>query len=218
MEIKKYLTHVNYKKRFLKKNKYIIIHYTANNGDTALNNCKYFDSAYRGASANYFVDEYGVYQCVEDKDIAWHIGAHTYYNDARNENSIGVELCSRKIQNGPYYFKDKTVENAQELVKMLMAKYNIPASNVYRHWDCTRKLCPRPFIDDEGKWKKFKEGLEEEEMVRYQSLEEMPSYAVETIDKLMDLGFLKGTGQGLNLSEDMVRMLVILDRAHIFDF
>ena len=37
--------------------KYIVIHYTGNNGDTALNNCKYFQGANRNASAHYFVDD-----------------------------------------------------------------------------------------------------------------------------------------------------------------
>ena len=33
--------------------KYIVIHFTSNNGDTALNNCNYFSGANRGASAHY---------------------------------------------------------------------------------------------------------------------------------------------------------------------
>ena len=31
---------------------FIVIHFTGNNGDTALNNCNYFSGANRGASAN----------------------------------------------------------------------------------------------------------------------------------------------------------------------
>jgi len=26
-----------------------------------------------------------------------------------------------------------------------MKKYNVPISNIYRHYDITGKLCPRPF-------------------------------------------------------------------------
>ena len=43
-------------KRSTKDIDYIVIHYTGNSGDTALNNCKYFQGASRGASAHYFVD------------------------------------------------------------------------------------------------------------------------------------------------------------------
>ena len=158
MEIKQYLTKINFKKGNNKKNLYIPVHYTANDGDTALNNCHYFATAYRGASANYFVDEYGVYQCVLDEDISWSVGAKKYYNGCRNENSIAVELCSRKDKDGNYYFKPETIKNAQKLIKMLMAKYNIPFQNVVRHFDTTLKQCPKPLLLKVD-WDKFKKGL-----------------------------------------------------------
>ena len=40
-----------------KKNKYIVIHYTANDGDTAVNNGNYFKNNAVKASAHYFVDK-----------------------------------------------------------------------------------------------------------------------------------------------------------------
>jgi len=55
-----------------------VIHYTANNGDTAEGNANYFHSINRGASANYFVDEKEIYQVVPDNYVAWHCGAKTY--------------------------------------------------------------------------------------------------------------------------------------------
>ena len=51
----------------------------------------------------------------------------------------------------------------------------------------------------------------------YNKLEEVPSYAKETIEKLMSKNILQGTGSGLNLNEDMIRILVINDRAGIYD-
>ncbi len=42
--------------------KYIVIHFTSNNGDTALNNCNYFSGANRGASAHYFIGDDGIYE------------------------------------------------------------------------------------------------------------------------------------------------------------
>ena len=53
--------------------------------------------------------------------------------------------------------------------------------------------------------------------VRYNTVSECPSWAQETIQKLVNKGYLDGTGQGLDLSHDMVRTLVILDRAGNFD-
>ena len=57
----------------------------------------------------------------------------------------------------------------------------------------------------------------EVEEVRYNTVEECPSWARETIQKLIDKGYLGGNGQGLDLSHDMVRVLVIQDRAGNFD-
>jgi len=47
---------------------------------------------------------------------------------------------------------------------------------------------------------------------RYQKIEDLP-YGKEIIKKLMDEGVLSGDENGnLNLSEDMVRIFMILDR------
>ena len=54
---------------------------------------------------------------------------------------------------------------------------------------------------------------EEVEEVRYNTVAECPGWSRETVQKLVDKGYLGGNGQGLDLSRDMVRLLVILDRA-----
>ncbi len=159
MKIKQNLTVVNYNKAN-KTNKYIVVHYTANKTDTAYNNTKYFKSVNRNASANYFVDDNDIYQCVLDKDIAWHCGgnklssAGVYHGRCTNANSIGVEMCCTNSDVSP-----KTEANTVELVKYLMNKYNIPASNVIRHYDVTGKKCPKPFVDNLGRWNSFKAKL-----------------------------------------------------------
>ena len=161
IEIKRNITTKNFDSGSINRIKYIVVHFTANNGDTAYGNTNYFKS-YRGASAHYFVDENGIYQSIEDKNIAWHCGAKKYkHSTCRNSNSLGVELCSRKDSKGNYYFMDKTVDNAVELVKMLMAKYNVPIANVIRHYDVTGKNCPEPFVKNIEAWQNFKNRLEE---------------------------------------------------------
>ena len=57
----------------------------------------------------------------------------------------------------------------------------------------------------------------EVEEVRYNTVSECPAWARETVQKLVDREYLNGTGEGLDLSADMVRMLVILDRAGAFN-
>ena len=149
----------NYKAGRTSEIKYIVIHYTANNGDTAKNNADYFaNNQNLSASAHYFVDENTVWQSVKDTDTAWHCGSKVYNHPyCRNNNSIGIELCSRKDSNGNYYFKDETIKNAAELAKSLAGKYNIPAANIIRHYDVTGKMCPAPMVNDISLWNRFKE-------------------------------------------------------------
>lgn len=149
-----------------RKIKYMVVHYTANNGDTAKGNTNYFKSTFRGASAHYFVDENSIYRCVEDKNISWHCGGglqgsngHTFYKKCLNSNSIGIEMCSRKDSSGNYYFKDDTVKNCLKLIKYLMNLYNIPIENIIRHYDVTGKICPAPYVKNQSKWTDFKKQL-----------------------------------------------------------
>ncbi|MCL2855317.1 MAG: N-acetylmuramoyl-L-alanine amidase [Defluviitaleaceae bacterium] len=51
---------------------------------------------------------------------------------------------------------------------------------------------------------------------RFNQVAEMPIWASPTIQKLVDKGFLSGTGQGLDLSLDMIRIFVINDRVGLY--
>ena len=77
--------------------RYIVIHYTSNDGDTAKNNVDYYARASLKASAHYYVDEYEIWQSVKEGDTAYHCGTETNYKHewCRNSNSIGIEICSR---------------------------------------------------------------------------------------------------------------------------
>lgn len=159
MKINKNITTVN---RTTKKNRKItqlVIHWVGA-VSTAKNNTDYFKSVYRGASAHYFVDDNSIWQCVEEKDVAWHCGASTYYNKARNDNSIGIEMCCC-YKNGVLDISSKTIANTIELAKDIMKEYNIPIENVVRHYDVTRKKCPAPFVSDVSRWNDFKKKLVE---------------------------------------------------------
>lgn len=52
----------------------------------------------------------------------------------------------------------------------------------------------------------------------YKTFEDLPeNWGRATVQKLLDRDLIEGTGTGLNLSYDLLRMLVILDRAGLFD-
>ena len=145
--------------------KYIVIHYTANDGDTDENNGKYFANNVVKASAHYFVDSNSITQSVPDNRTAYAVGGNrysnyqttggaAYYKKCTNANSLSIELCD-DVKNGIAYPSQKTIDNALDLTRMLMAKYNIPAANVIRHFDVTGKSCPAYWAGKENaaKWK-----------------------------------------------------------------
>lgn len=158
--------------------KYIVIHFTGNNGDTALNNCTFFSGANRKASANYFVGNDGIYQSVPDNWAAWAVGGTNTYKHryCRNMNSISIEMCSRIGAEGKYYIDDDVVEQTIKLTKYLMNKYGVPVENVLRHYDVWDKKCPEPFVRQPELWENFKERLTESEdltMSQYTELKEL---------------------------------------------
>ncbi len=63
----------------------------------------------------------------------------------------------------------------------------------------------------------FNKPFREVEEVRYDNVEDMPEWAQPTIQKLIDKGILRGTGEGLDLSLDMIRIFVINDNAGVYD-
>lgn len=154
--------------RSTSKIKYIVWHYTANDGDTDEANAKYFKRKNLKSSAHYFVDDDSVTISVPDTYVAWSVGGSRYsnykttggakyYKTCTNTNSINIELCDTK-KDGTYMASDKTINNAIELTKDLMKKYNIPIENVIRHFDVTGKSCPSYFVND-LKWNELKKKI-----------------------------------------------------------
>lgn len=202
--------------------RYIVLHYTAGDGDTANNNCGYFHrTAGIQASAHYFCDEHGTVQSVREGDTAWHCGARSYrHPECRNGNSIGIEMCSRRRADGSYYILPETVANAAALAREIMRRYGIDTDHVLRHYDVTGKRCPMPWVDDPAQWAAFKAMLtpetpdeEEKNMTRYNHIAELPAWAQAEAQRLVDCGALKGDADGrLDLSLDMLRTLLVCQR------
>lgn len=61
------------------------------------------------------------------------------------------------------------------------------------------------------------EGDDDEMAIRYNTVAECPLWAQATIRKLIQKGYLSGDGTSLDLSHDMLRLLVIQDRAGTYD-
>jgi N-acetylmuramoyl-L-alanine amidase CwlA len=143
-------------KRAVSDIKYIVIHYVGAEGGSEANG-NYYKNNNVGASAHLYVGHKGepYVQSVPDNCVAWSVGTAGYYTQkhpiCRNSNSISIELCCWH-KNNVWTVDDETVEKALALTEMLMKKYNIPKSNVLRHWDCVNKRCPEFWVDDK-RWK-----------------------------------------------------------------
>ena len=165
LQMNEKLTKVNYNagNRGFREINYITVHYTADIGATAHEECLAFEDRYRAASAHFFVDQTGVWRCVQDRDISWHCGSDVYYHDyCRNATSIGIEMCcykgstySTSAYDSDWYFADKTVENTAALVREMMMRYGVPLENVVRHNDVSHKVCPAPYVNSFSAWQGF---------------------------------------------------------------
>lgn len=145
--------------------KYLVYHYTGNDGDSDESNGRHFHDHIVKASAHYFADDDSVTQSVPDNYIAYSVGGkcqsrhHPLYKICTNSNSISIEMCDC-YKNGKVEITEKTLENAIELGKMLMKKYNIPIERVIRHYDVNGKACPNcNNLLNDNTWNAFKSRL-----------------------------------------------------------
>ena len=187
-------------------------------------------------------DEYAAYSVGGDKyDDCKSTGGGKMHNIITNSNSISIEMVSCSNDYG-FYIPEETINRTVQLVKDLMKKYP-QIEGIYRHFDVTGKHCPDTHCITqvgEQNWKDFlhkiKEGDEEpmtqEERKEFDALKaqvanlgkiyhyvtEVPSWGKPTMEKLLKKGLYTGSGPSdLNLPETLLRILVINDRAGLYD-
>lgn len=133
--------------------KYIVVHFTAGRSSKpgmALATRKVFLS--RRASADFVVDDTTIVQINPDlkNKACWAVGDGNGKYGVTNKNSISIEMCST-LKDGTsvtatnhdgWSISEAVQENTIKLIKILMQKFNIPLSNVIRHYDASRKSCP----------------------------------------------------------------------------
>lgn len=132
------------KKRTKSDIKYFVIHYTANysKSATALMHYNYFNSGNKNASADVFVDENSIYK-INDwfNYYTWAVGDGKSKYGITNQNSVNIEICV----NGNL---EKAIQNTIDYLKYLKnLGYNINEKTLVRHYDASRKLCPKFFVD-----------------------------------------------------------------------
>ncbi len=133
-----FVTNSNKLGSYMNPNK-IVIHNTANTA-LARNEVLYLNSITNTSSTSFHfaVDDTSIYQAIPLNIYAHHAG-----NLEVNKESIGIEIArSTSTDNA---IKDKAINNAQKLIRLLQMKYNI--SDLMTHKDVTGKHCPHDILD-----------------------------------------------------------------------
>jgi N-acetylmuramoyl-L-alanine amidase CwlA len=75
------------------------------------------------------------------------------------------------VKDTDWYIPEATLDRASYLIAYLMRQYNIPIDHVIRHYDVTKKNCPRPLVGDDineyygisgnERWARFKQQITE---------------------------------------------------------
>lgn len=176
------------------------------------------------------------------KYYSWHCGDGKGRYGITNSNSIGVEMCINSDGNYKDALKNTAIvvrELMQELnipESRVVRHYdasrkNCPGSMNKNDWKIWKEFKHKLKESEELTMTQYEEleksiadltetvkalAVEVAELKKptiYNYIDDnMPDWARPTIQKLVDKGVLKGDGNGLNLTEDMLRILVIIDR------
>lgn len=164
------------------KIQFIVCHYlgvpNADNPDL------YESGGTKGYGGHYNIERNGkVYKAANPKTaVVWQCGGGrqgsgggSFFGICTNYNSIGIEcgVCytDKDAKEGDgdsnkWYFTEETQESLVWLVSKLMDEYNISFDHVIRHYDVTGKICPNPYVKNNGKngnwtWTEFKNNLKQ---------------------------------------------------------
>lgn len=135
----------------LKTVTHIVIHWVGNAATTAIANRNYFESLRtkkRYASSHYIIGLQGeIIRCIPETEIAYHASSANNY-------SIGIENCHPDWEGK---LNSKTYGSLILLCAQLCIKYNLdPEKALLRHYDVTKKMCPRYYVKNEEAWRQLK--------------------------------------------------------------
>jgi N-acetylmuramoyl-L-alanine amidase CwlA len=135
----------------------IVIHYVGNPGTTAKQNRTYYSRLAENhenyISSNFLVGLEGeIIECVPVDEVA-------FCSNTRNNDTISIECC-HPDETGK--FNDDTYDSLVKLTAWLCNELGLDSSDLLRHYDITKKECPKYFVDHEDAWEDFKADVQEE--------------------------------------------------------
>lgn len=173
-----------------------------------------------------FADDTGVTQCLPYNYLAWHCGGKA------NRTHIAIEMCEPKTlyydKNGQvrmYVHDDNYVNavlrNTAAWCAARCAEMNIPITSITTHRDGARNGLASNHVDPYHLWDFYNYTISDfrievkkimNELKRYNTISEMPEWCRKDIQNLINKEIIKGTDNGLDLSLDMIRVLIMCSR------
>lgn len=136
---------------------YVVIHETDNwdRGADAKRHAMAMQNGNLAGTVHYYVDSESVCQTLSHEDGAWAVGDGGGRYGITNHNSINIEICVNPESD--YY---RAVDRTEQLAAMLLKQYGWGTDRLKRHYDASRKECPRRILK-EGLWDSFVKKTEE---------------------------------------------------------
>lgn len=200
-----------------KTDEIILHHAEAETASVETVNSWHLDRGWVGIGYHYYIRKNGeVYRGRPE----WAVGAHAV---GHNDRSIGV-CCEGN-------FMVETMSETQLVsVKALLRDITerLGALTLKRHKDVNSTDCPGKNYPWEAvqRYEEGEDEMTEDEVKRivhdalaadrYNTVDEVPGWAKPTVQKLVEKGYLQGGGSGLGLTEDLLRTLVVNDRAGLY--
>lgn len=129
--------------------------------------------------------------------------------------SSGHYVLVWKIQGNIVYINDPASTRAVRT----QGDYSLFKQQVKYYWviECPEDKKEEPDMTEKEVRALLEEYLPKTEPTKYDTIQEVPEWGKATVQKLMDKSVLQGEGDGLGLTYDLLRVLVINDRAGLYD-
>lgn len=185
-----------------------------------------FANRSREASSNYGIGSDGrIALYVDEWNRSWCTSS-----PANDDRAVTIEVANIEAKE-PYRISDAAYSSLIKLLADICKRNGIPElrwkgdkslignvnkQNMTVHRWFAAKSCPGNWLyEHHGQIaadvnKLLKE--EDDDMKYYEKVSELPDWAKPTIQKVIDKGVLKGTGAGLHLSEENMKMFIYMDR------
>ena len=183
-----------------------------------------YSNGWNGIGYHYYVRKNGsVYRGRPE----YALGGHT---EGMNSSSIGACFEGNFETE---YMSPAQLEAGKQLVAYIRSRY--PSIRVTRHRDHNATACPGrnfpysqmltvsvtppPVIPQEKDvtWSEVQAMINAAKSPIYNTLNDIPDWGRPTVAKLVNKGLIQGDGNGLNISDTMLRIVVLNDRAGLYN-